>query len=127
MSDSALTKEEEEKYARGYNAFSFIKQYEPDLVKELDSIKADGAYFDGLRQGRTDDRVNEFYENKLPDWMEGVDPIRDQFDDNEKDITKDPSKEDVDPKKDQFNDNGKDITGGPSQERDSYDGPELDR
>ena len=92
MSDSALTKEEEEKYARGYNAFTFIKKYEPDIVKELDTIKAEGAYFDGLRHGRFDDKMNEFYENKLPDWMEGVDPLKEDFNDNKKDITRDPSK-----------------------------------
>lgn len=92
MNDSALSKEEEEKYARGYNAFAYIKEHEPDLIKELDSIKADGAYFDGLRQGRTNDRMNEFRENKLPDWMEGIDPLKEQFKENEKDITKDKDK-----------------------------------
>lgn len=86
-----MTQEEidEQKYIKGYNAGYIISQYETELFRQLEHAEAKSPYIDGLKAGKTASIKEQVRSNFLaPDWLKG-----DKFIENDKDITKDPSRD----------------------------------
>ena len=86
-----MTQEEidEQKYIKGFNAGYVISQYETVLFHQLEQAEAKSPYIDGLKAGKTASIKEQIRSNFItPDWLMG-----DKFAENNKDITKDPSRD----------------------------------